>query len=119
MKVKERITHYNNSRVDPHAQESIKNEICSRVKAKLDDKQKRIKVEILQTNKVCKSSKAKEIKVPKRNLGYHQEAAYAAAPIARQSTIILAEISAKVKEFREVSKRAAQKKIVIRPVNWQ
>lgn len=122
MKVKERTSHYvEHTKIDLKQQESIKNEICTRVKRKLDSKNQRQDTKrLLRVDEVYKTSKtAAEFKVPKANLKFHTEAAYAAAPIAKQSVIVEADIRTKAKELRKVIEKASiGRKIKIHPVNW-
>lgn len=113
MKIKQRISHCNTQST---SQDKIHKEICHRVKQKLDEKVKRRNVELVER----KQSNKENAKAPKKNQIYNIEAAYAAPTRPKTSLIVSKIIEVKAKEFREISKKAPQKKkFRIRPVNWQ
>lgn len=124
MKVKQRISHYKSQPQNQQQVEfRVKKGICERVKQKLDRKQlSKKEVNLVgrkSTNELIKENQ-KAFKTPKKNLIFRIESTYAATPERKRSAVIEEEIETKAKEFRDVIKKATQrKKIFIQPVKWQ
>lgn len=133
MNGKQRISHYA-TKEDSSTDKENRERICTRVKEKLTSNFKNrprhkavgLRTRILadldenhppdqviesRADKTEKSVKATPTLKPiKRNLPYHVEAAYAAHPTVRTSSIIRGEIAAGAREFRSIIIREAAKK---------
>lgn len=76
----------------------------------------------MEKREVHKEKNARSVPTLKKNLPYYIESAYAAAPIVKDNTIVLAKVIEKANEIKriiaETKAKKKKEKLKIHPVNW-